>query len=128
MYGYDNLSFVDAIPSGYLNYWRSEDKTLYPANGYAGGSNVVGDYRYMDTNVVAADYIKLRNISLGYNFSKKICSRIGVNALRIRAQANNVCTWTKNNLGVDPEANNPMSGATLMSTPRSYTMSLSINL
>ena len=63
VYGYNQLSFINAVPSSYLNYWRNEDKTLYPANGYLGGTNVVGDYRYMDTNVVKADYIKLRNVA-----------------------------------------------------------------
>ena len=126
-YGYYQPGEVDAFPSAYLNYWRNEDKTLYPANGYLGGQNIVGDYRYMDTSVVPADYIKLRNIVLGYEFPRKLCQQIGVNTLRMRIQANNLATWTRNNLGVDPEANNPTTGINLLSTPRSYTMSLSIN-
>ena len=78
VYGYNQLSFINAVPSSYLNYWRNEDKTLYPANGYLGGTNVVGDYRYMDTNVVKADYIKLRNVALSYDFLREICKYIGV--------------------------------------------------
>ncbi len=127
-YGYSVLTYVDAVPKSYLNYWRSDDKSLYPANGYLGSTNVVGNYQYMDTNVVPADYLKLRIQILGYNFSKKICRKVGVNALRLRIQMNNVATWTRNNLGIDPEANSAVSGATQNETPRSYTMSLYINL
>lgn len=127
-FGYSNLSVIDAVPRSYLNYWTSEDKSLYAANGYLGSSNVVGDYQYMDTNVVPADYIKLRNLVLAYNFPPQICKKIGVYNLRLRLQMNNVATWERNNLGIDPEANNPASGSTLTKTPRSYTMSLNFNL
>ena len=128
LYGYNQLSAIDAIPASYLNYWRSGDQSLYPANGYLGGSNIVGDYLYMNTNVVPADFIKLRNVVLGYSFSRRICQRIGINMLRLRFQANNLAPWKKNNLGVDPESNNLLKGSTLFRAPRSYTMSISINL
>ena len=123
--GYDNL--VNVIPSAYLNYWTSADKTLYPANGYLGTVNVIGNPQYMDTNVVHADYMKLRNIVLGYNFSQDICHRLGINQLRLRFQMNNIATWTRNKWNIDPEANDPVSGMDLKKTPRSYTMSLFVN-
>ena len=82
----------------------------------------------MDANVVPADFIKLRNVVVGYTFPRRICHRMGMNSLRLRFQANNLATWKKNDLGVDPEANNPLNGSTLLRAPRSYTMSLSINL
>lgn len=128
--GYSTYNFkeIDAVPAAYLNYWRNQDSSLYPANGYLGGSNVVGNYHYMDANVVHADYMKLRNIVLGYEFPRSFCRHLGVNMLRLRVQMNNVATWTRNNLGVDPEANNPVNGTTLLRTPRSYTMSLLVNL
>lgn len=127
-YSTRNFSEIEAVPSSYLNYWRSDDKTLYPANGYLGSYNIVGNYYYMDTNVVHADYLKLRNIVLGYDFPRSVCQRLGINSLRLRVQVNNVATWTRNNLGVDPEANNPSNGTTLLRTPRSYTMSLAVSL
>ncbi len=124
--GYNNQDGV--IMSSYLNYWNSADKTLYPANGYLGTANVTGNPQYMDTNVVPADYLKVRNIVLGYNFPQSVCRSLGINQLRLRLQMNNVATWTRNKFGVDPEANNPLTGSTLNATPRSYTMSLFVNL
>ncbi len=123
--GYDNIDGV--IPSAYLNYWNTSDKTQYPANGYLGTTNVTGNPQYMDSNVVPADYMKLRNIVLGYNFSQSLCHKLGINQLRLRFQMNNLATWTRNKWDIDPEANDPISGSDLKKTPRSYTMSLYVN-
>lgn len=123
--GYSVHESVEAIPSSYLHYWLSTDDQI-PGNGYPGGQNVVGDYQYLDANVVPADFLKWRNIVIGYNFPDKICQKLGLQALRLRAQANNLTTWMRNDLGVDPEANNPVSGTTMLRTPRSYTMSLNV--
>ena len=83
---------------------------------------------YRNTNVEHAGYVKLRNIVLGYNFDKRICRAIGLNDLRIRFQMNNVCTWARNSLGLDPEAVNPVNGSNYNTVPRSYTMSVYFNL
>ncbi len=125
-YGYNSLSEIEAVPKSYLNYWGSTDNR-YPANGYAGSTNVVGNSRYVDTNVVPADYIKLRNVVLGYDFSKEICRKLHLQSLRLRIQANNFLTWTRNSLGIDPESCNPASGDVSLKAPRSYTMSLNVN-
>lgn len=124
-YGYNSLSEIDAVPAAYLNYWEQPESSQYPGNGYAGSTNVVGSYRYFDANVVPADYMKLRNVVLGYDFDHNICKRLHLQSLRLRLQANNLWTWTRNYLGVDPEACNPVGGETGLRTPRSYTFSLS---
>lgn len=125
-YGYKSFSEIEAVPKSYLNYWSSTDN-CYPANGYAGSTNVVGCSRYLDANVVPADYIKLRNIVLGYNFPKTFCRQLHFQSLRLRIQANNLLTWIRNDLGVDPESCNPTGGEISLKTPRSYTMSLNVN-
>lgn len=122
-YGYNSLSMVDAVPAAYLNYWTQESDQ-YAANGYAGSTNVVGNGQYAHANVVPADYLKLRNVILGYDFGKNICQKLHLQALRLRVQANNICTWTRNKLDLDPEACSPVSGSTSLPTPRSYTFSL----
>lgn len=122
-YGYNSLSVIEAVPAGYLNYWR-EGADKYPANGYAGGSHVTGDGTLGNQNVVSADFMKVRNIVLGYNFSEKICSKLRMQNLRLRFQVNNLCTWSRNKFGVDPEANSAITGERYLRVPRSYTMSL----
>lgn len=123
MYGYGSLATVDAVPAAYLNYWRyGADK--YPANGYLGGSHVVGSGNLGSQTVAPADFMKVRNIVIGYSFNKKVCSALRLDDLRLRFQLNNVATWVRNSYGVDPEANNAISGSRSLKTPRSYTFSL----
>ncbi len=126
-YGYMPV-FLEAIPSSYLNYWRTGDTSKYVAHGYA-GSNVVGKYtgQYMNTNVVPADYMKLRNIILTYTFDRNLTRHIGVNEARLRFQINNVATWTRNKADKDPEAVTAWDGTNIRKAPRSYTFSLFLN-
>ncbi len=123
-YGYNSLAVLETVPAAYLRYWSDETGQV-PANGYPGSTNVVGEPQYCSANIVPADYMKLRTIVLGYDFPKALCRKLSMQALRLRLQMNNVCTWHRNNLGIDPEANNPVTGETLLRTPRSYTMSIS---
>ena len=125
-YGYRNLATVEYVPESYLNYWTQEDYLNFPANGYAGSTNVVGYYQFLDANVLPADYLKLRNVVLGYDFPKFVCRLLHLQSLRLRAQVNNLWTWTRNDLDIDPEATNPFGGNTSLRTPRSYTMSLNV--
>lgn len=126
--GYDVAQTVGFIPSSYLNYWITGDHEKYMANG-APGMNVQGgaQARYMHTNVVPADYLKLRNIVLGYTLPKQFSRQLGIEQARVRVQFNNIATWVRNNEGKDPEAVNPITGSNLTKTPRSYTFSLLLN-
>lgn len=126
-YGYSVVNEIEAIPSSYLNYWNDATSDQHPANGYAGSTNVVGSYQYLDASVEPADFLKLRSLVLGYHFPKTICRKLHAESLRLRLQLNNLLTWTRNGMGVDPEACNPISGTTMLKAPRSYTMSLNIN-
>lgn len=125
-YGYNSLSEIEAVPAAYLNYWEHPESDQYPGNGYAGSTNVVGSYRYLDANVVPADYLKLRNVVLGYDFDRSLCQKIKLQSLRLRVQANNLWTWTRNSLGVDPEACSPVGGETGLRAPRSYVFSVNV--
>ena len=124
-YGYNSLAELEAVPSAYLRFWNEESGTR-PANGFRGSVNVVGDYRHMDTNVVPADFIKMRNVALDYRLKEAWCSRIGLSTARVRLQAENFCLWHRNKLGLDPEACNPHDGTVGVSAPRCYTVSLNL--
>ena len=49
-----------------------------------------------------ASYTRLRNVVLGYTFSKKLSSKIGLQTARIYIQGQNLFTWTSYH-GLDPE-------------------------
>lgn len=125
--GYKPVFGDGAVSKELLRYWEGDPDV--PGNGYftIKYSNMSAA-RYRSSNVEHADYVKLRNIVLGYEFDKRLCARIGLNNLRLRFQINNVCTWARNSKGLDPEAVNLLTGSHLNTTPRSYTMSLFFNL
>ncbi len=127
--GYTNTFGLGAYLSDHLNYWEGGEGKV-PANGYFSNiknGNGLNGLNLRHTNVEPADYLKLRNIVLSYEFDPSICRRINMYNLRLRVQMNNVWTWARNSQGIDPEAINPITGYTMDSVPRSYTMSISFN-
>lgn len=70
-----------------LNYWTPDNPTNdYPAPNYnsASGDTYVTTLRYQD-----GSFIKLRNISLGYNFPKKMLGKLTLSNLKVYAQITN---------------------------------------
>ncbi|MFI5187916.1 MAG: TonB-dependent receptor, partial [Chitinophagales bacterium] len=60
------------------------------------------NYNGSTYNIEDGSYFRLRNIQLGYNFSKRVISRLKLSNLRAFANVQNLKTW-KNNLGYTPE-------------------------
>lgn len=71
-----------------IDYWTPDNpgaewqKPIYSTAGGDPYSSLLG---FKD-----ASFIKVRNISLGYNFDKKLCKSIGLNSLKLYAQAKNL--------------------------------------
>ncbi|MEO6683364.1 MAG: SusC/RagA family TonB-linked outer membrane protein [Ginsengibacter sp.] len=69
------------------------------------GSYAMAYYRnILDINVFEADYAKLREVILTYNIAPEIFNGRYIKGLQLNAQARNLWTLTKNNLGIDPES------------------------
>ena len=75
----------------------------------------------------SATYARLKNVSLGYNFSKHLIERIGIGNLRVFLQGENLLTFYKHK-GMDPEQT--VNGATYFRYPamRSITAGLQLTL
>lgn len=72
----------------------------------------------------STDYIRLKTLEIGYNFSKNILSKLGgIHNLRIYANGYNLFTWDKFKL-MDPEASNAAGDY----YPQARVMNLGINL
>lgn len=128
--GYGIHPYYEGYPSSYLEYWRTGDDTRYLANGYP--SKFIAGYaqynaQYANTNVVHADYLKVRNIVFGYTLPQNLTRRAGINEARLRVQMTNVATWVRNSQGKDPEAVNAFDGSNRDKAPRQYTFSLYLN-
>lgn len=50
-----------------------------------------------------ADYLRLKNVEIGYNFDQKLMNRIGMDGMRIHFNGANLITWDKLGI-VDPES------------------------
>ncbi len=57
-----------------------------------------------DVYIEDGSYIRLKNITLGYNFSSDIASRVLAKQIRVYVSAQNLLTATHYK-GLDPEAN-----------------------
>ena len=82
-----------------LQRWRKEgDITSVPRYVYQNTYNNYLSSRFLEDG----SYVRLKNISLGYNFPKAWISRYKIGNARLYASATNLLTWT-NYSGADPE-------------------------
>ncbi len=76
----------------------------YPRLQILGNSE--GDNGYIsDFWVLNANYIRLKNVQIGYTFPKKTIQNWGIDNLRFYISAENPITWSNYPEGWDPEAN-----------------------
>ncbi|MHA4809508.1 SusC/RagA family TonB-linked outer membrane protein [Flavitalea flava] len=117
-------------PSVYLfeNRWTAENNNkhaLYPRQGATPSNSYGSDYWLKD-----ASYLRLKELGLGYNFTRLVKGKTGINNLRFYLSATNLFTISKLlDLGVDPEVlgetYSKVPGAVY---PKQKTFSAGINL
>lgn len=84
------------------------------------------------TSIFDASYLKLRQVSLSYQFSKTIAKKIGAESLHLGVIMSNVLLFTKNP-NVDPELNaiqgrKYVNGVDDMSLPSSRSIGINLNV
>lgn len=100
----DKLGAVRPI---HLDRWTPEtaETAKYPALHM--GNNANNKNPNSSLFLYEADYLRLKNVEIGYNLPKHLISRIGLNQLRIYAQGMNLLTWSGlKDLSIDPEMGN----------------------
>ncbi|MEM6631836.1 MAG: TonB-dependent receptor [Bacteroidota bacterium] len=85
-----------------------------------------------DRFIYDADFIRLRDLTLGYNFSKSLISRFKLSNLRVYARGTNLATFTQYE-GWDPEYNrdeagNVGQGKSWLPSPQARTISFGLNV
>ncbi len=71
-----------------ISYWRPDNTGAdwqKPVYSQAGGDPYAGLLGFKK-----ASFIKIRNLSLGYNFDKSICNAIGINGIKLYVQGKNL--------------------------------------
>jgi len=87
------------------NTWTPENKNAkypmqwYDAENYDGST--FGSWKYTDMALFSASYLRVKNITIGYTFPKRIISKIGIENLRIFASGDNLFMFSAEK-GIDP--------------------------
>ena len=109
---YSDFKFI-ALYEGTENYWKPTDAT----NGdytcanpdaefpriYDGYGNQGSNYRQSDRYLSDASYLRIKNVTLSYNFPKTWMNKIGLSALKAFVSIENLATFTSLPKGIDPE-------------------------
>ncbi len=98
----------------------------YPDNLRTGASTLSNLWRYSDQQIFAADYVKLRNIAVGYQLPKQLAHKAGMQNVRLTAQVNNLWTWSAAGNDIDPESYSLNSGTRTLPLAKSFLMGLSL--
>lgn len=95
------------------NYWREDRTTATYAKPVWGDNYSNGSALPITDWVENGDYLRLKNLSIGYTFPKlKVLERAGISNLRIYAQAQNLFVLTGYD-GLDPEVLSNTNSANL---------------
>ena len=121
-----NGDWFDNQTKDQLNRWQNPgDETDVP-QARLGWSNGTGhSTRYLEDG----DFIRLRNLTVGYNFSEKINERLKLKNGRVYLSGFNLLTFT-NYSGYDPESRTDAGGIgqVFYSAPAARTLSIGLNL
>ncbi len=87
---------------------------------------------FNDTWIYDGSFVRVKNITLGYNFTKELCKRIGIQGARVYIMGDNVFTWN-HYPGATPETNSDGNDTTQPGTdygtyPLARKYSLGINV
>lgn len=112
--------------ASYVNRWTPENPTSNMPRARAQGSS-----EYSSLYVEDGSYLKLKNISLGYNFDAKLLKPLHISNARVYVSAENIATTTSYS-GSDPEVstrNSPLTpGFDWSAYPRSLNVSFGLNV
>lgn len=126
LYGGDGDYYYGGVPSYYDldEMWSGPGDTSCTLPKFEYGNTVT----YLSSRwLMPTDYLRLKNLTLGFSLPKNWISKIGLSKARIYFSGSNLLTWKSDDLLVDPEM--PVSGVCLVETPayRTYTFGLEID-
>ena len=107
-YGGNTYNYAVFNPGVIATYDEGGNITGYTEN--LGGKDTkyipYGDnypWNFMRAATFDASFIKLREVSLGYELPTSFVRKIGVQAANISVYSRNIMLWTKAKIGIDPE-------------------------
>lgn len=140
------LNYTNNMERSALVYWKKPGDELIPGmapafNSAVGGA-ITNIWEFNDQNIQKADFIKLRDVTLSYNFSGNWLKKNYIQRMRLSLQVQNAWRWAANKKKLDTEAWNGTTTAYNATTnipapivtatrgvlyPASYTIGLAVN-
>ncbi|WEK20571.1 MAG: SusC/RagA family TonB-linked outer membrane protein [Candidatus Pedobacter colombiensis] len=139
------LNYTNNMERSALVYWKKPGDELIPGmapafNSAVGGA-ITNIWEFSDQNIQKADYIKLRDITLSYNFTGNWLKKNYIQRMKLSLQVQNAWRWAANKNKLDTEVWNGTSttySATMVPStisnstrgllyPASYTVGLAVN-
>jgi len=135
IYNADRMQGLDA---SYSFNMYSENMNRWTAQGTSNSiprlsiDNPNKNFRTSDLFVEKGDFVRLKNLTLGYNLPKSILDKIKVSQIRVYATGQNLFTWTKYS-GLNPElgfsvGQYPQQNVDYAQYPLSRTVTLGLSL
>ncbi|KFF02664.1 SusC/RagA family TonB-linked outer membrane protein [Flavobacterium reichenbachii] len=115
--------YTTAQPNGNTRLYVDLDESV---RTYA--ATISSQWRNSDANVVDGDYIKLRNVSLGYNLPKSFANKIKMASAKFTFQMNNIWYWSAAGNRIDPEVYSANSGTRNLPLPKTYLFGFNLTL
>jgi hypothetical protein len=92
--------------------------------------NAFVNYRLNDFILQDASYLKLRNVEVSYNLPQRWLQPLHVSSVRVFLSGQNLYTWTKFNMYLDPEninlSNTDFSKQSIYPTSRIYNFGVNV--
>ncbi|PKH49814.1 SusC/RagA family TonB-linked outer membrane protein [Tenacibaculum sp. Bg11-29] len=113
---FTNIPVITGFDSNEGDPFRSSLSRLYNA------------YNYSTVRVADGDFVRMKNISLGYTFGKDVTDKLGLSSFNVKFQGTNLfLLYSDSRLnGQDPEFYN--TGGVALPIRRQYTFSLNIGI
>lgn len=129
-YGFDNTYYSLFSPTLGQNLHNDVKNTWTPENPTASLPRVEIDspYKFYSNSTMTltkTDYVSLQAVNLGYTFGDDVAKALGIDRLRVYANADNVALWSKRK-GYDPRMS--LTGATDYKYSLLRTVSFGVNL
>lgn len=110
------------VANYFVNSWTPENQELHPGWGEYSSQSLGMEPSTGNNAVHKADFVKIRNIVIGYSFPKEWIAPCKISRANLQFQINNPgFIWRANKIKVDPETLG-------VSLPASYVFTLNLNL
>ena len=126
----EGMNSIFGQTTAVLNRWTpTNPSTTMPRAVYTDPNN---NRRTSDRFLEKGDFLRMKNISLGYTFSPNVLSKLKVSNLKIYVASQNLFTVTKYS-GLDPEVStfsdtNTAPGTDFLTFPQAKTYTFGLNL